>query len=496
MNARLAKEAIKIPNRIERGPTDILKALASTIKYLPGEPSPFLQDDPYLLPTKPFESKLYIISKLSGIKTARFILHKYPELFFRDDAEPKIEAYSTPEQFTEDMEFTEEDIKWCIDKKDIKNALVAYKVLDDKGVKLSEDVLLQFYELVSYTNEERILDIFDHAGVRLLATNISDILDTTWKKNGLATKIFNKIKDEIDPPRVYSIMIAALVKHNEYAMANEIFQDFRKSHPKDSLYLDAYNGLLISIMKLNSSVETAQNALEDIVGHMRAHLVKPDLKIFNSILTIHSYFQYNDDTVRDSLRYLNDMKNLGIEPSLTTLSMIIKMINGSRSALKTYGNLIPTFLNYIKLNPSLVTVRDSRDVYCLKTLMKDFSRRNNLKHANQLHQIYLKNPNLFHNEAERKNYLNNYFKIILTFEPLEKILDFYNTHKYLDYEPSADLYSQLGEALDLYQAPEEIIQDIFNDMVKFKVLDRITDLGIFKKYSDKMRLDEMEKLDK
>lgn len=96
-------KAIKIPIRIERGPTDILKALASTVISEPEQPFNDIQDDAYLAPRRPYETRLFITAKLSGVKTAQFIFRKYPELFFRDDAEPKVEAFSVPtEEQTEE----------------------------------------------------------------------------------------------------------------------------------------------------------------------------------------------------------------------------------------------------------------------------------------------------------------------------------------------------------------------------------------------------------
>lgn len=492
--ARIAKTAIKIPQRIERGPTDILKALASTVKYVPTNPGPNLQDDPYLLPIRPFERKLYEASYISGIKTARYLFDKHPDLFFRDDAEPKIDAYTSPEQFDEGMDFEVADLKWCIENDDVVNGIIAYKGLVGKNTEIDDETLLQFLELICYSNEEKVIDKLDIERSKILSSRESDLTNFTWKKNGMASKIFNQIKDSIDPPRCYSIMIAALSKFNEHTTAFQVFEDFKNNHEGKALYNEAYNALITSIPRLNSSSESTEQAIQSVVGHMSKNLVKPDVRIFNSIIKCYLINQVTEESIQKVFRLLNDMKNLEIDLCLTTINYVISIICKYRSGRSNHADLIPQLLTYARSDKLVYQLADPRDNSFLRSVMRDISfKLNNIKYAHQVHQIYMKNPNLVMNELDRKNYLDDYFRLIITMDNIDNIMDFYDTYRALDYEPSPDVYDALGEALDLYQASEDIIKKIYDDIALFQLAEKVNS-PTFKKYTDKKRLDELPKI--
>lgn len=63
-----AEEQIEIPNRIERSPTDLLQALASTVGRDPTAPHYKYHDDPYLIPMSNVAKRTYSLSKEAGRK--------------------------------------------------------------------------------------------------------------------------------------------------------------------------------------------------------------------------------------------------------------------------------------------------------------------------------------------------------------------------------------------------------------------------------------------
>lgn len=488
---KVAKTFLKIPLRIERGPTDILKALASTVKHIPGIPDPWLQDDVYLLPVRPNDRRIFILSKLNGQKTAKYILNKNPELFFRDDSEPKVDAFLPSEEFNQNMDLNEEDIKWCIENSDAPNGIIAYKSLQEKGVKISDDTLLDFFELLCYTNEESLIDIIDYERSRFLPDSEETLVKQTWKTNGLASKIFNQIKAELDPSRVYSAMIAGLCKYNEHNTAKELFEEFKDSHPDKGLSTTAYSGLLDSIRRVYSSVSTAHQALDDIVSHMENNLVKPDLLVFNSILKTYRSFNVDDRTAQKTLSLLNDMKALNIEPSLFTYANFIGVVCRYKNG-RVYGDLVDDVFSEIESSDSVLEIKDERDATFLSTVMNTFVlNMNNLKLAKRLHKIYLKQPNLFANHRSKTRYLNTYFKLMVTTDSLENSLKFYKDYVPSAFMPTPDTYEALAEALDLYQAPEDVTRAIGRDIIEFRMFDKIKNDAIFRR--DRSYVDAMEK---
>lgn len=476
--ARLAKSALKIPQRIERSPTDILRALASTVRYLPGEPDHFLHDDPYLLPKKSGESRRHALAKLSGVKTAKYFLKKYPELFFRDDSEPKIEAFGAPEEFRTDMDLTEDDMNWCLENKDVPNALITYQSLMEKKVELSETVLLRFFELICFTNEEPMLGSEEIESKKL--ANSQNLMEYTWKTTGLASKIFNKIKETIDPPRVYSTMIAGLSMHNEHSTALQVFEDFKEHHPDQGLYAVAYAGLLRSVPYLNSSVITASEAIQAIVSHMESNSVAPNLDVFNAILKCYGQYNVDDSTCERSLQLINDMLTLNIKPTLGTYANLIGVVSKNRRG-SIRKDIIEDIVAYLEKQMADDFLLDMNSATFLNQSMAAVAHRlSDLKLAHKVHSIYLKNPHLFSNLRDKTRYFNAYFKLVVTTETLENILEFYDKYVPQSFCPSPDCYEALAEALDLYQAPKEIIRKIGKDILEFKLATKINNDAIFR----------------
>lgn len=449
---RVAKAAIKIPKRVERGPTDILRALASTVKHVPTEPDQLLQDDPYLLPIRPSQRNVFSLSRLSGRNAAKFILNKHPELFFRDDSEPKVRSFLPPEEYRDDMDLDEADLKWCIDNNDAVNGVIAYNCLANKKVKLGDEMLLQFFELLCYTNEEKMLDQLDTERHYLMRDSDRQFADHTWKDTGIVTKIFDQIKNDLDSSRVYSAMIAGLSKFNEHAKARQVYEEFKEAHPDIGLCQEAYDGLLNSVPNLNSSIESSHKAVEEIVQHMEIHSVTPSLRVFNSTLNTYKRFFCDDETLKRSLCLLNDMKSLNIEPSLFTYSSIFGILARNRNN-KYSREMIGDLLDCIYNNDRIIfELGDERDYEFLSASMRIFSNQlYNLNYANKLHKIFLKRPTLFQHVAQKSVYFNNYFRLIVTSGRLDSIIDFYNDYAPMNFRPSNDNYEALNEVLDLYR---------------------------------------------
>lgn len=76
-----SKEKIVIPARIERGPTDILNALSSTVGYDPTAPHYKYHDDPYLMPMSNVGKKTFAMAQEAGRKAARWIRQENAKLF-------------------------------------------------------------------------------------------------------------------------------------------------------------------------------------------------------------------------------------------------------------------------------------------------------------------------------------------------------------------------------------------------------------------------------
>lgn len=74
-------EKIVVPRRIERGPTDVLNALSSTVGFDPTAAHFKYHDDPYLIPTSNVGKKTFAMAQESGRKAALWIRQQNAKLF-------------------------------------------------------------------------------------------------------------------------------------------------------------------------------------------------------------------------------------------------------------------------------------------------------------------------------------------------------------------------------------------------------------------------------
>ena len=95
---------IVIAPRIERGPTDILAALAGTVGKDMTAPHYRYHDDPYMIPYKLGTKREFILSRESGKNAAQFIMSKHPDLFEQNriEAEPPITAFQPRAAYNRD----------------------------------------------------------------------------------------------------------------------------------------------------------------------------------------------------------------------------------------------------------------------------------------------------------------------------------------------------------------------------------------------------------
>lgn len=477
MSARLASAAIKIPKRIDRGPTDILKALASTVKDAHAT-EPIFSDDPFLAPITVENKKQRMISKLSGIKTARYIFNKQPELFSRDDSEPKIENFQPPEQFRADMDFSEQDLLWCIENRDIPNGIIAYQALEESDSKLSDETLIQFLEMICFTNEERLKDSMA-SNLEKLSSELQ--MHITWNNGGLADKIFNKYKNRLEPAKLYSVIMAGLSKHQEFQKVLDMFEEFNQQHPGQALYIEAYEASINATKKALSSRASGLKAIETIVGHMATNLVMPDRRIFNSILSCYSRYAGDEKMCEMAFKLFNDMKTLDVKPSLTTflhLSNILTKFKGGRTHKEAFSEML-TYLNERDIDSLIKDVDCSNFFYAM--MMNISTNIHDIDLGNSLHKLMLKRPNLFKDHQRKNRYYNEFFRIIIRARGLDKILEFYHSNVPRNFTPRGDTYDALAEILDLHQASDEIVDKIGEDIIQFKAFKHMNNDEIFRR---------------
>ena len=74
-------EEIEIPNRIQRSPTDILRALSQTVGMDPTAAHYKYHDDPFLIPMSNVGKRTFAMAQESGRKSAKWIRQENSNLF-------------------------------------------------------------------------------------------------------------------------------------------------------------------------------------------------------------------------------------------------------------------------------------------------------------------------------------------------------------------------------------------------------------------------------
>lgn len=175
------QDEVVIPKRIHRGPTDILRALESTIGRDPTASHYKYHDDPYLIPMSNLGKRTFAMAQESGRKAAQWVQQQHPELFQHRDMDPVIEAFVPKIVYDENSQVTEDDLKKVIGDVAVNDAMLVYKLLNDKGVAVSAESKQSLLELLCYYNHEETLsdDLVEERWFRQARTR--ERQSRTWK---------------------------------------------------------------------------------------------------------------------------------------------------------------------------------------------------------------------------------------------------------------------------------------------------------------------------
>lgn len=149
-----SEEKIEIPVRIPRGPTDILRALESTVSRDPTAAHYKYHDDPFLIPTSNSGKRTFALAQESGRKAAHWVRKQHPNLFQHREAEPYIQAYAPPMVYNEDSQVTDDDLRKLVETAQVTDAIFVYKKLKQSGASIDNDLEIALLELLCYQNCE------------------------------------------------------------------------------------------------------------------------------------------------------------------------------------------------------------------------------------------------------------------------------------------------------------------------------------------------------
>ncbi|CAH1403627.1 unnamed protein product [Nezara viridula] len=481
---------IDIPKRIPRGPTDILKALASTVKRDPTAPHYKYHDDPYLIPYNNFTKRSYALSQESGRKAARWIRQQHKELFQHKIAEPLIEAFIPTPEYNENSEVDEEILKKLINNGFVSDALFVYNLLRNKKIDITPSTKQSLLEFVCFTNEDEPISE-DWISERWFLMGMKNQKDSnTWKNGGLAEQLFYELKSDV--PSSYSAIICGMCKYFQVSKAFEIYSEAQSKNI--ILNVETYNSLISKAKFVNESHPKIWELIQTLLNEMAERKIKPNVKTLNSVLESLSKMNTNRNAKTYALNTIAEFKSLNIEPSLVSLYYLLEICSRNKSQL---SSMLSAILDYAS-NKNF-TIRDKKDISFFSKAMEVCSKLKDKDLLYRLHELLLtgNNYNLIGDSFSESVYYRYFFYLLTDTEELSKVMEFYDDLVPNVYVPEPSVTNAILKAVCNNMA-WDLLPKLWSDILLFEqyevsgVLENILDIA--SQNEDKNLMEGMSKI--
>ncbi|XP_014280761.1 small ribosomal subunit protein mS39 [Halyomorpha halys] len=451
---------IDIPKRIPRGPTDILKALSSTVKRDPTAPQYKYHDDPYLIPYSNFTKRSYALSQESGRKAARWIRQQHKKLFQHKIAEPLIEAFLPTPEYNEDSEVDEEILKKLIKNGFVSDTLFVYKLLKSKNIDITPSTKQSLLEFVCFSNEEESLseDWINERWYIMSTKNQKE--SKTWKDGSLAEQLFYELKS--DMPSSYSAIICGMCKYFQVSKAFEIYSEAQSKNI--TLNVEAYNALISRAKFANESHPKIWELIMTLLNEMADRKIKPNVKTLNSILESLSKMTTNRNAIPNALHTLAEFKSLNIEPCLTSYYYLLEIFSRNKEQL---NGALHAILDYAA--DKHFTMNDKKDILFFAKAMEICSKLRNKDLIYRIHQLVFtgNNYNLIGDSFNESVYYRYFFYLLTDVEELSKIMEFYDDFVPNIYVPEPSVINAILKVVGKNMA-WDLLPKLWSDIVLFE----------------------------
>lgn len=295
------------------------------------------------------DKRSFALAKESGRNAARYFLDKYPHLFYRDDAEPKVEAFHFKEVYSPEMTFDVQDLNIAITKREVTNATIAYKALVEQQKQTIDTVTqMNLFKLVSFYNNQDPIDC--DLSVEANWFKRYQQLKKSWKDNELADQLFVEL-EKVEPQAATSVYVQALVLYGHMNKAFDVYNKYLDQNHEKPLDVGAFNAIIRSVAYVRDSGESRQELLNIVLNKMSQLNVNPNLSTFNRVLEVLARNSYRKGTLNEVKKVLNEMKELQVRPSLATYYYVLRCFYPE----KRYSNST--------LNKIMEAIKDSSFVY-------------------------------------------------------------------------------------------------------------------------------------
>ncbi|KAH8407623.1 hypothetical protein KR222_008248 [Zaprionus bogoriensis] len=454
-------EHIEIPNRIERSPTDLLQALASTVGRDPTAPHYKYHDDPFLIPMSNVAKRTYALSKEAGRKAANWIKEEHRELFLHQEAEPPIEKFAPRMVYTEESEVDASSLEQLIGQGELADAVLVYNLLEQKGIEVGQAQKQSLLELVCfYNNQEPLPEEYIEERWFLQNSRRRERHGKTWKDGELAEKLYAGIEPKT--PQAYAALIRGMAKYLQCERAYALLQEAGEKQLQ--LDTNTYNSIIEIVSFLKESADQRWQLCNELLQQMAQQQLRPNLGTLNALLQCVSSFGNFKMARTSALKVLAEFKRLEVSPSLGTYYYLLIIFCRERAPV---SHVIVDILNDIGKRE--FRIEHPRDTYFFATAM-DVCR-------NHLHDKALakkvdellhtgNNYDLIGDSFKESVYYRNYLALLCQTESVEDFMQTYDLLVPNIYIPEPGIMEEILRSLEINGAVEHVPR-IWSDMVIF-----------------------------
>ncbi|XP_018525818.1 pentatricopeptide repeat domain-containing protein 3, mitochondrial [Lates calcarifer] len=462
-------ENIVVPRKKTWSKEAVLEALASTVGRDPTALHYCFQDDTYLSPKNASEFKYFTLAQESGKNAAKFFINNNPKFFTKDFAEPHIPCLMPKTVSLHLEEVSEEALKERINLRRVTAAVDMYDQLLQTGTAVSMETTHDLLDLICLycdrnpINEdalqtEDVRESERRGPWRKIRYPQASELKSNWKEDNNAERIF-KLLPERDT-KCYSALIRGMVKHGAYAKAFSMYTDMLNDRLTGDVHI--FNALILAVPDLKEKNTERWDLIVELLTQMNQQKIQPNLQTFNSVLK--SLKRCASYAKTKSPLILNEMKAMGIAPSLATYDYILSVFCRIGPSSQHNTAILQEVMS--ELAGRSLTCQDPDDVLFFCNAMRVCLDNKDMELAYKVHSLVEvgENRKLLGEPFLQSTYYGRFFNLMCLMEHIDVVLKWYRQLIPSLYYPNTQGMMDLLQALDT-DSRLDLLPEIWKDIV-------------------------------
>jgi len=363
--------------------------------------------------------------------------------------------------YTEDSQVEESSLRQLIAQGELKDAVLVYNLLEQKGTVISPELKQSLLELVCFhNNQEPLPEEYIEERWFMQNNRRRERSGKTWKDGDLAEKLYSEIEPKT--PQSYASLIRGMAKYLQCERAYALLQE--AGEKQIQLDTNTFNSIIQIVNFLKDTAEQRWQLCTELLQEMSQQKLRPNLGTLNAVLQCISTFGNFKLARTAALQVLPEFKKLDVSPSLGTYYYLLIIFCRERGPV---SHVIVDILNDIAGKE--FKVQHPKDTYFFATAM-DVCR-------NHLHDKALakkvdellhtgKNYDLIGDSFKESIYYRNYLALLCQTESIDDFMQTYDLLVPNIYIPEPGIMEEILRAIEINGGVEHVPR-IWSDMVVF-----------------------------